>query len=162
MSGIVANNIFYNPINVPFTFACKNVIFSNNLVYATSTTFDVNSFSSNGNTSISNLFNVDPLFVNPVPFNTLQGYTFIAPTTSPFADFHLQAGSPAIAAGTDGTDLGIYGGTTPWKDGGIGDSRFRYYPLPNAIPIITGAVVLNPVINLGGTLNVQINATTQP
>ncbi|HNW71202.1 MAG TPA: hypothetical protein PKI01_12410, partial [Bacteroidales bacterium] len=34
-------------------------------------------------------------------------------------NFHLQPGCLGIAAGTDGTDLGIYGGSTPWKENSI-------------------------------------------
>lgn len=34
-------------------------------------------------------------------------------------DLQASAGSVIINAGTDGTDLGIYGGTFPWKDGGL-------------------------------------------
>ncbi len=35
------------------------------------------------------------------------------------ADFHLAPNSPYKNAGTDGTDIGIYGGTFPWKEGSI-------------------------------------------
>lgn len=34
-------------------------------------------------------------------------------------DFNLQIQSPGINAGTDGTDIGIYGGAFPWKEGSI-------------------------------------------
>ncbi|HNW88679.1 MAG TPA: glycosyl hydrolase family 28-related protein [Bacteroidales bacterium] len=34
-------------------------------------------------------------------------------------NFHLQPGCLGIAAGTDGMDLGIYGGSTPWKENSI-------------------------------------------
>lgn len=34
-------------------------------------------------------------------------------------DYHLKDGSLAIGNGTLGTDIGIYGGSTPWKDGGV-------------------------------------------
>ena len=160
--GIVANNVFYANAGAVFPLACKNVIFSNNIFYNTSIPFNPSDFTSNGNTSINNQFNVNPLFVNPITFGALYVYTAIAPTTGPFADFHLQPTSPAINAGTDGTDLGIYGGGVPWRDGSTTDSRYRYFPLPDAVPVITGVTVQNPVVNQGGTLQIQINATTQP
>lgn len=34
-------------------------------------------------------------------------------------DYHLQPSSPGKGAGQDGTDIGIYGGSYPWKDGSI-------------------------------------------
>ena len=34
-------------------------------------------------------------------------------------DYHLQSTCPGKNAGTDGTDVGIYGGLYPWKDGSI-------------------------------------------
>ena len=34
-------------------------------------------------------------------------------------DFHLLPGSPAIGAGENGTDMGIYGGDAPYVDGGF-------------------------------------------
>lgn len=34
-------------------------------------------------------------------------------------DFHLLTGSPAIGAGENGTDMGIYGGDAPYVDGGF-------------------------------------------
>jgi hypothetical protein len=35
------------------------------------------------------------------------------------ADFMLKPGSPFLNAGRDGTDIGIYGGAFPWKEGSI-------------------------------------------
>lgn len=34
-------------------------------------------------------------------------------------DSHLQSASPGKNAGTDGNDIGIYGGAFPWKDGSL-------------------------------------------
>ncbi|MBN9293420.1 MAG: hypothetical protein J0G96_05520 [Flavobacteriia bacterium] len=160
--GVVANNIVYNNTTFATDVSCKNVIYSNNLFYASSSTISTSGFSLNGNTSINNLFNVDPLFVSPITFTALFAYTHTVPASGPFADFHLQAGSPAKNAGTDGTDLGVYNGPKPWRDGSSTDSRYRYFPLPNAIPVITGMTINNPVVNSGGTLQIQLNATTQP
>lgn len=44
------------------------------------------------------------------------GNTFIDPDNG---DYHLQSTSVGKNAGTDGTDLGIYGGVFPWKDGAV-------------------------------------------
>lgn len=34
-------------------------------------------------------------------------------------DYHLKASSPGKNAGTDGMDIGLYGGLFPWKDGSL-------------------------------------------
>ena len=34
-------------------------------------------------------------------------------------NFHLRPGCLGKNAGTDGTDLGIYGGSFPWKNGSL-------------------------------------------
>ncbi len=162
MGGIVANNIFYCTTATAFALVAKNSIFSNNIMYGELTPFVATDFSTNGNSSVNNQINISPLFITPIAFNTFFNYTHTSPASGPFADFHLQAGSPAIGAGTDGTDLGIYGGSTPWRDGSTTDSRYRYYPLPDAVPVITGVTVQNPVVNEGGNLQIQLNATTAP
>ncbi|HRO75153.1 MAG TPA: hypothetical protein PLP27_03265 [Crocinitomicaceae bacterium] len=162
IGGIVANNVFYCTTSVPFALLAKNTIFSNNIMYGEITPFVPTDFSTNGNTSADNKINENPLFVNPIAFTALFAYSHTSPAAGPFADFHLQAGSPAIGAGTDGKDLGIYGGSTPWRDGSTTDSRYRYYPLPDAVPVITGITVQNPVVNEGGNLQIQLNATTAP
>lgn len=158
--GIVANNIFYNQnaINI----GAKNCIFSNNLFFIQDAPFVPTPLVANGNMEINSLINIDPLFVLPTTFSVTSNYTHTTPATGPFADFHLQPGSPAIAAGTDGTDLGIYGGPNPWRDGATGDSRYKYFPLPDAVPVITGVQVQNPVVNHGGNLQVEIKGTTKP
>jgi len=34
-------------------------------------------------------------------------------------DYHLKPTCPGVNAGTDGTDIGIYGGSFPWKEGSL-------------------------------------------
>jgi hypothetical protein len=160
--GIVANNIIYYRGNTSFAMGCYNVKFTNNIMYAPLVTFTNTPYTANGNQSINNKLNVSPLFVYPLDFSTVLAYTYAAPAAGPFADFNTQAGSQAINAGTDGTNIGIYGGQYPWRDGSATDSRFRYYPIPNSNPVIKGLTINNMVVNPGGTLQVQINATTQP
>lgn len=160
--GIAANNILYYRGNTSFAMGCVNVKFSNNIMHAPLVTFSNTPFSTNGNQSISNQLNVSPLFVYPLDLTTIQAYTYTLPASGPFADFNTQAGSPAMNAGTDGTDIGLYGGQNPWKDGSASDSRFRYYPIPNANPVIKSVDINNMVINPGSSLQIQINATTQP
>ncbi|WP_416439586.1 hypothetical protein [Phnomibacter sp. MR] len=48
--------------------------------------------------------------------------TFVAQAGGDFSyvqNYRLKAGSSGINAGTDGKDIGIYGGTSPYKDGAV-------------------------------------------
>lgn len=76
----------------------------------------------------NNLFNAD-LLVNSYNTNTHQN-NLTGPVTTLFVnqsgtifdykqDYHILTSSPAHNAGTDGTDLGIYGTGTPWKEGSL-------------------------------------------
>jgi hypothetical protein len=47
-------------------------------------------------------------------FTTATGYTY-----DQTLDYHIKATSPAHNGGDNGADMGIYGGSTPWKDGAI-------------------------------------------
>jgi len=60
-------------------------------------------------------------------------------------DYHLNQGSPGKNAGTDGNDIGIYGGTYPYTD---------IIPIPKVIHVN----VLNPKLPLNDTLHVRIKA----
>jgi hypothetical protein len=61
-------------------------------------------------------------------------------------DYHLKAGSPAIGAGLDGTDCGIYGGLYPFVDNG------RTW-----LPMITEIDVPNTV-NVNDGLDISVKA----
>ncbi|MCO5252203.1 MAG: hypothetical protein M9949_12415 [Candidatus Kapabacteria bacterium] len=63
-------------------------------------------------------------------------------------DYRLKAGSPGEDAGTDGTDIGVYGGSSPFKTGG----------LPVIPSIKTFSVSKNPV---DGKIQVQATAVSQ-
>ena len=65
------------------------------------------------------------------------------------ADFHLKTDSPYKNAGTDGTDIGIYGGAFPWKAGSI--------PFNPHFQILKIA----PKTDNNGNLNVQIKIGSQ-
>lgn len=91
-----------------------------------------------GNTGSGNLSNSNPNFVN----YTLGSYYNLT------WDFHLQAGSAAIAFATDGTDGGVHGGF----------SNFSEHGEPLIVPIIQAMNINNTTVAPNGTLNVQIHA----
>ena len=63
-------------------------------------------------------------------------------------DFHLKPGSAGVGAGTDGNDIGIYGGSMPFKVGGL-----------PAFPHIRNINIGTETTN--GILHVEIEATAQ-
>jgi hypothetical protein len=81
--------------------------------------FDFDPTGSLLNTWIGNYVNVSTatLFVNPSnPYNFAQ---------FPLADFHLN--NPATYLGTDGTQIGLFGGSKPFKQGGLPENpHIRY------------------------------------
>jgi hypothetical protein len=125
---VVKNNIFFNsnPSN-----NISNSLFDNNITYTSGT-----AYTPLGGTNLDNL---NPLFVN-------------APTTGNYTaalNFHLLSGSPASNAGTDGTDLGYFGGIVQTNPSG---------ELWN-MPYIRKMDVLNSNVAPNGTVNVKVRST---
>ncbi|MBK8482803.1 MAG: hypothetical protein IPL31_00210 [Saprospiraceae bacterium] len=100
------NNIFF--VNVQYNLSNAGIQFSifNNNLFVENFSFPLGL----GNDGLNNLFNQpqSSIFVNQTGINFNYSY-----------DYHLQTSSPGKSAGTDGTDIGIYGGTFPWKDGSL-------------------------------------------
>lgn len=155
---IISNNIFYS--STPLYFDIKTSTFTNNILVA-STPVNESDIIKGTTTGTGNLFNIDPVFVTPATSSQIRYYTFTSPAAGPFANLHLQATSPGKDYGTDGTDVGIYGGTYSWIDGADTDSRYRYYPMPNQVPHMIEMNILNPTLPVDGTLNVEFNAKTK-
>ena len=66
----------------------------------------------------NNKFNI-PLSDNAGVNNVFIGYPYAAVGESADSKYKLKAGSPAKGAGMGGIDMGIYGGTNPYKLSGI-------------------------------------------
>jgi hypothetical protein len=126
-NGYVYNNIFYR--QVP-TAVNGSLVYSNNVGFGGVTTFP------NGTNSVS----VDPLFVTPIGSGALFNYA---------TDYHLQATSPFLTYGNDGTQVGIYGGTT-------GDYNQNGMPRN---PYINTFTLSGPTsVNSGDSLQIYIKA----
>ncbi|HPE56602.1 MAG TPA: hypothetical protein P5514_06690 [Bacteroidales bacterium] len=127
------NNIFWasNSGFSDFTLNANNVLFMNNIT-----------FHSNGTLVVlpgtDNIDNTDPEFVS----------AGTNPTWSYDKDYAISSTSPAHNAGTDGTDLGIYGANFP----------FRMEGYPQDFPRLQWFQVSNTVVPQGGTLEINLKA----
>jgi len=141
---IVKNSIFYGttPGN-----SATHTTFANNMAYASAN--DTFNITTNSNTGYNNFNHTNPNFVS-------VGST----TFSYFYDYHLQSGSPAINAGSDGTNLGIYGGLYPFPIGGASGSGYQTSQEP-AIPQIFQFTIQNKTIQPTDTLNINIKVSIQ-
>lgn len=79
--------------------------------------------------------------------------TFVSETDNAYQfsdDLHLLPGSPGIGAGLDGTDIGIYGTSSPFKPGNVPyNPHFR-------------SATIAPATNPNGDLPVNIRVAAQP
>jgi hypothetical protein len=141
------NNIFLG--DNPWTFNyCNNIYVNNNIFYRQnpnavngSCTYN-NNIGFGGVTSFPNGVNttgVDPLFVTSIGSGAFFNYA---------TDYHLQAGSPFLTYGTDGTQVGVYGGTGDYNQHGV--PRNPYIKTFN----LTGPTS----INAGDNLQIYIKA----
>jgi hypothetical protein len=155
-SVLITNNIFLG--TTPFTAlsTVSNALITNNIfsgASANGTSVNTNTFNNNityqtandvipsgTNTGSGNLTATNPLYTN-VLTNTFN-YTY---------DYTLQAASPGKNAGTDLTDIGVYGGMAPFID-------LTGSP---AIPQMKSISILNPMIPVGDSLQVIIKANKQ-
>jgi len=163
---IVSNNIFTAPDNTFKVFSngpTKNVVFTNNIIYGmkagdsrsdcdfctltNNLIYSDQSVSMNfsGTSSIgNNIENVDPKFTDASAFAFDYAY-----------DYRLQDGSPAKGAGTDGTEIGIYGGPYPFPIGG--ESPYITSPAPQ-LPSISEYNIETAAVPSGGSIDINFKA----
>jgi hypothetical protein len=137
---IVTNNIYYGKT----TDKCNYCTFNNNISFGSTYT----TFKYANNTGENNLENINPLFVH-------------VPETDYKADhdYHLQSASQGKNKGTDGKDIGIYGGMFPFPGGA--NRPWQTSPMP-AVPQVVKMNVKNSVLPVNGTLQVEIEAISYP
>lgn len=129
---IFRNNIFINNSSYYYLSSTVYSVFENNIFLGTSlfnpsSGVSCNIFNNNlieidagyyfwsnwNNTGINNIFSQpeSSIWVN----KNSNTFTYTQ-------NYRLQATCPGKNAGTDGTDIGIYGGAFPWKDGSLPDN----------------------------------------
>ena len=153
---IISNNIFLN--NVAFT-VCQSTTISNNIFYygsigstdycsfSNNITFAISDVIGSGTNTAANNIAADPKF------------TYIYSTTNhSYNDqnkYSTQSSSPAINAGTDATDIGIYGGQYPWPISVLTD---YIHCIPPTIPQVQELIIQNSSVPANGTLNFSVKA----
>jgi len=159
-NSVFKNNIFlyasYCSGGCKYSLACSFSLVENNVFYGYSSGWPTLGNVSNS-TFKNNLF-VDyspfPNYSTNVGINNIVGQDqnsiFINISSPVYAsDYHLQPTCPGKNAGTDGTDIGIYGGIYPWKEGSIPfNPHFQ-------------TVNVAPVVDSTGNLNVNIKVSAQ-
>lgn len=101
----INNNIFYRSGFQDY--ANQGMVYNKNLSYLC-----------NGGNTFPNGFNyesVDPLFETNIGTGAYFNYN---------TNYHLQATSPVLTGGTDGTELGIYGGDGDYEQFGVGHNPY--------------------------------------
>ncbi len=150
LQGMMYGDItFSNNIFLYHQFHVYNCLFENNIFLNTAISFDgPNQFTNNlfvGSPSISsadgNIFN-EPL--ENIFLNYIQNAAW-----DKSQNFHLKAGCKGIGLGTDSKDVGIYGSTSPFKDGGIPFNP--HYQ----------SVIISSATNSSGLLNINIAVKAQ-
>lgn len=146
---LITNNVILNTSGNPtleYIYSCT--IRNNVLVHAGGYLF----YESSANTVAHNLFvNTYEIGTNNIDEQPLASI-FVNYTGGAFSydqDFHLQESSPGNNAGTDGTDIGIYGTETPYKEGAV--------PFT---PHVTSENIATKT-NTEGKLNVQVTVEAQ-
>jgi hypothetical protein len=139
---LLENNIFWFTNNAYTDVTgqqCANCVFNNNIIYNSggATMTAINAIG-NGVSGNNNIMNVDPQFVN---FVLANGFTI-------GEDYRLASTSPGKNAGTDGTDIGLYGANYNWEN--------RKYP--KAFPHQAIFNVINSSVPQGTPVNVQLKA----
>jgi hypothetical protein len=142
-NAVFENNIFFrkdagnNSSDGPNA-NCNGCAFNNNITYLS--VFD--SIPYGNNIGSGNLLATDPMLVNYPSTGAAFSFTH---------DYTLMVGSPAIAAGTDSTDIGITGGAAPFE-----------VAAPPRIPQLTSILIGPPTaVPVNGTLQIQFTARKQ-
>jgi hypothetical protein len=135
ISGVIVENcIFYKSEPT----GAINSVFNNNITYLCNS----NTIPYGTNAGSGNLINVNPLFMNYPALGANFEWTH---------NYGLQAGSPAIGTGSNGTNIGLTGGNAP----------FNNIPGNSRIPVVTGLTLPTSSVPVGGTLEINIQAISR-
>ncbi|MBL7983198.1 MAG: hypothetical protein JNL52_15460 [Flavobacteriales bacterium] len=134
--GAIIRNSYIQTSGGYATFGCANCVLENNI------TPNATIASSAPGAVLSN--NLEGVVQSTVFVSETNGFYEVTD------DLHMAPGGPGIAIGTDGTDAGIYGTSSPYKPGGV-----PYNPHYRS-------AVIAPATNPNGDLPVNIRVAAQP
>jgi hypothetical protein len=156
--------ISYPNVNVYSFFAISNAILSNNIIFMgnmrnpnnapTFCSFNNNLTYKMDNDTIpfGNNYGDDNIFGNDPKFNGWDANTGLADINVWEKDFHLKSDSPGKNAGTDGTDIGIFGGAYPWPQYLDGtDNKGQAH-----LPTVNYLNILNTVVGKNGKIKFKV------
>ena len=132
---IVENCIFFKAEPT----GANNSVFNNNITYLC----NEGAIPYGTNAGSGNLENVNPLFIDYPPLGSVN--------FSWSHDYGLQAGSPGIGTGTNGTNIGLTGGNSPVNN----------IPGNSRIPVVTEINLPNASVPVGGNLQINVKAKTR-
>ncbi len=133
---IAENNIFYGMS----AGNCSDCTFNNNITFQTDQ--DVLPYGSNTGTDNLNWF--ENGFVDaPLPV-----FTFLNNFYSE-VDVHLDSDAPGVGGGTDGNDIGLYGGSSPFS-----------MPGEPPIPVVRIFTLENSTVPVDGTLQISVSSSS--
>ncbi len=139
IEAVFENNIWYRAETKSSTSTnVNNCTFNNNLTYLCNN----NSLPPAGNIGSGNIVNQNPLFTT---------YPALGAPFSWSHHYGLQAGSPALGTGTNGTDIGINSGNAPVTQ------LYKYAK----IPAVTSLTIPVSSVPVGGTLQINIQAVSR-
>lgn len=115
---LISNNVVLIPNSLMFQEITSCTIQNNVFIHTGTYLFYNNSANTVKNNLFVNTYSGGTDNIDQQPLESI----FVNYTGGAFSydfDFHLQETSPGKNAGSDGTDIGIYGTVMPWKDGGV-------------------------------------------
>ncbi|HXH18569.1 MAG TPA: hypothetical protein VNJ07_05755 [Chitinophagales bacterium] len=114
---------------------CTSCVFNNNIIYNSSgATMTAIGSIGNGVSGANNIMNQDPQFVN---FNVANGYTISE-------NYQISNASPGNNAGTDGMDIGLFGGNYNWEN----RKYPKTFPHQEVLNVINGSVPQGTPVNV--------------
>lgn len=145
----ISNNIFFNMSTSYYIYGDNNVINNNIFLLPNISPSTGNSYNNNLFVAASPIYGTTPTAIGNYT-GIAQTAIFVNQTGHAFDythNYHLQA--PTTYLGTDGSQVGIYGGTFPYKEGAV--------PLNPHIQLKNIA----PTTNANGDLQIQIQVEAQ-
>jgi len=134
---LVQNNALIFSQNWNYTLSCNNVLIQNNVIYDNGNYPAINGVNNmiNNNIITQPWWTISGNFGSGNFIGIPQGQMFINQNSNNFdytQDYHINVSDTATYKGTDGKQIGIYGGIYPWKEGAVpSNPHIQYKDIDN-------------------------------